>query len=94
MENEHWNGAGSDRAAAVREPEADPAHTFGCLEERFSRSSTSSLLQAPNCKSGVCLPYGRRAIAPCTIPALNYPKTALSPPTKIRNLVTSKKVLP
>jgi len=57
------------------------------LQTGLKRTSTNSLLQAPDCRSGVCLPYGRRSVAPRTIPVLIFSKN--SPPrTNIRKMVT------
>jgi len=69
---QHWNGAGIDREAAVRESFPTPATL--CLQTGLERTSTSSLLQALDCRSRVSLPYGRFAVDPRTISMLNFSK--------------------
>jgi len=49
--NQHWNGAGSDRAATVRE--AFPASAIGRLEERVGTGAFEACLQGQHCRSGV-----------------------------------------
>ena len=69
---QHWNGAGIDREAAVRESFSTPATL--CLQTGLQRTSTSSLLQALDCRSRVSLPYGRLAVDPRTISMLIFSK--------------------
>ena len=65
----HWNGAGIDRKAAVRESFPDFATL--CSQTGLKRTSSSSLLQALVCEVREWLPYGRLAVDPRTISVLN-----------------------
>ena len=54
-----------------------------CLQTGRKHTSTTSLLQAPDCGSGECLPYGRGAVASRTISVLNFSRKG--PPLTTEN---------